>query len=231
MVGKVQTFVAHWSLLPKPYQKKLGVLGSYPRVRVQKVVNNSCAWFAKTTLPAPWQFHAIFMKEELGLKVITGDPRVHGVLTVDRILHWYLAIAVFIQYIDSSSPSLAQCMTDTMYGRLGLENIIIYNFGSSSLSAMFISLKLRKRKMTAGRHSGDSTLAELSWTFRCLTGGATWDATGAWYGCTECRTLTWPLLNLRGLFYGGGSRWSGRLGDWVIGFHAIAAHECTGMRT
>ena len=184
---------------------------------------SSCARFPKTTLPAPWQFHAIFMKEELGLKVITGDPRVHGVLTVDRILHWYLAIAVFIQYIDSSSPSLAQCMTDTMYGRLGLENIIIYNFGSSSLSAMFISLKLRKRKMTAGRHSGDSTLAELSWTFRCLTGGATWDSTGAWYGCTECRTLTWPLLNLRGLFCGGGLRWSGRLGDWVIGFHAIAA--------
>ena len=38
---------------PSLVKKKLGVLGSYPRVRVQKVVNNSCAWFPKTTLPAP----------------------------------------------------------------------------------------------------------------------------------------------------------------------------------
>ena len=79
---------------------------------------------------------------------------------------------VLILYIDSSSPSLAQYVADTINGRLGLENMIMYNFGSSSLSAMFTSLKSKKRKMASGRHSIDITLSELSWIFLCLTGSA-----------------------------------------------------------
>ena len=68
----------------------------------------------------------------VGVKVIIGDPRVVEVLIVDRILHWCLAVVVFILHIGSSSPSLAQCLTNIMYGRLGFENIMIYNFDSGA---------------------------------------------------------------------------------------------------
>lgn len=66
-----------------------------------------------------------------------------------------------------------------MYGRLGLEYMMMYSFGTSSLSAMLISLKSRKRKMALDRRFGDSMLVELSWAFRCWTGCATRYPTGA----------------------------------------------------
>lgn len=53
-------------------------------------------------------------------------------------------------------------MTDTTNGRLGFENMIIYSLGSSSLSARFISLRLRNRKMASGSYAGEATLEELT---------------------------------------------------------------------
>ena len=59
-------------------------------------------------------------------------------------------------------PSLAQCVSDTTNGRLWLENMIMYRLGSSSLSAMFISLRSKKQKMATGSGFGESTLVELA---------------------------------------------------------------------
>lgn len=84
------------------------------------------------------------------------------VLIVDRVMHWCLAVVVLILYIRSSYPSLAQYVADMMNGRLGLEKMMMYNFGSSSLSVKFTLLKFKKQKMASGKCSGDITLSKLS---------------------------------------------------------------------
>nr|POF24585.1 hypothetical protein CFP56_75702 [Quercus suber] len=76
-----------------------------------------------------------------------------------------------MQYSASMSPSLAQCVPNTTNGRLRFENMIMYKLGSSSLMAMLISPRSRKRKMAAGRGSCESALEELFGKLLCLTGG------------------------------------------------------------
>ena len=81
-------------------------------------------------------------------------------------------MVVLMRYSASTSPSLAQCILDTTNGTLRFENMTMYRLGLSSRMAMFISPQSRKRKMAAGRRSGESALEELVGVLRYLTDGA-----------------------------------------------------------
>ena len=148
----------------------------------------------KVTLPAPWQFQAIiFIDGEWGYRESYGTTEVLKVLATGRVGHWCCAVVVLSRYRCSISPSRAQYMADTTNGRLCLEHIIMYRPTSFSCSAMFISPRSKNWKMVAGSWSEESTLEELVWTSRCLTGGTRERPTGAWYGCTVRRTRAWVL--------------------------------------
>ena len=53
-------------------------------------------------------------------------------------------------------------MADTTNGRLWFKNMIMYSLDSSSLSAIFILLRSRNRKMASGSSSEEALLEELA---------------------------------------------------------------------
>ena len=70
-------------------------------------------------------------------------------------------------------------MPETTNGSLWFENIIMYNLGSSSRSAMFISLRSKKRKMGTGSGSVEFTLDEVAEVLLYQTCGARGCTAGA----------------------------------------------------